>query len=165
MWLLLGMALAASVLGHAGVLRLFQSAGAVTTFVAIGGAVGVLLVGCSLFYDGLTPTASAVVLTYVFACELYVFLFTLVGNSVSFGLMAQLAQHPLQPADIAKFYRAQTMVERRFEQLERANLIVRDGAGFRLTVRAKRIIRAFSVLRSVFRRPHAGPLMDEPWGQ
>ena len=156
MWLLLSMAaFAASVLVHALVLRLFERAGAVTAFVVIGSAIGALLFGyCGLKYE-FAPTTITAVLTYAFVCELYIFLFTFVGNSVSFSLLARLEGCPLKPAEIAGFYRTETMVERRFEQLELANLIVREQAGWHLTTRGKRIVQVFAFLRSVFRRPHS----------
>jgi hypothetical protein len=157
MWLLLSMAaFAASVLIHAVALRLFERTGAVTAFVVIGGAIGALLFGyCGLRYE-FAPTTITAVLTYAFVCELYIFLFTFVGNSVSFALMAKLDGCPLKPAEIAGFYRTEAMVERRFEQLELAKLIVRGQAGWRLTARGKRIVQVFSFLRSAFCRPYPG---------
>ena len=97
---------------------------------------------------GLTPATLAATLTYAFACELYIFLFTLVGNSVSFGLLTKLARHPLKPADIAGFYRTEAMIARRFEQLERGDFITAGPAGFRLTTRGKRVVQIFSLLHA-----------------
>ena len=103
---------------------------------------------------GLTPPTLAATLTYAFACELYIFLFTLVGNSVSFGLLTKLASHPLKPDEIAGFYRAEAMIARRFEQLEGSDLITTSPAGFKLTARGKRVVRIFSLLHAVFGRPN-----------
>jgi hypothetical protein len=157
MWLnLSAVAFAVGVLVHAVTLRLAPRAGAVTAFVAIGGAVGAGLIGYCVLKYGLTPTTMATVLAYAFAGELYIFLFTLVGNSVSFGLMARLARRPLEPAEIADFYRTEAMIERRLDQLERANFIVVDQAGLRLTMRGQRIAKGASILRSIFRRAESG---------
>jgi hypothetical protein len=155
MWLILSaVAFMTSVVVHAVAMRLLERAGAVTAFVAIGAVIWVALIGyCAVVY-GLTPAVLAATLTYAFLCELYIFLFTLVGNSVSFGLLTKLARRPLKPADIARFYRAEAMIARRFEQLERGNLITAGPAGFGLTARGEGIVRVFSLLHAMFRRPN-----------
>jgi hypothetical protein len=155
MWLILSaMALMTSVLIHAIAMRFVASAGAVAVFVAIGGTIGIALTGYCVASYGLTPATPAAALTYSFLCELYIFLFTLVGNSVSFGLLTKLARHPLKRADIANFYRTEAMVGRRFEQLERGNLITAGSGGFRLTTRGERVVRIFSFVHALFRRPN-----------
>ena len=155
MWMMLSVAaFLTSVLIHAVAMRFVQRVGAVAAFVAIGGTVGTLLIAyCAISY-GLTSAALATTLAYAFACELYVFLFTLVGNSVSFGLLTRLAKHPLKPADIAGFYRTEAMIARRFEQLEQGNFITAGPAGFRLTKRGKGLVQIFSLLHAALRRPN-----------
>jgi len=155
MWMILSMAaFVTSVLIHVVAMRSVQHAGAVSAFVTIGGTVGILLIAyCATSY-GLTSAALATIVAYAFACELYVFLFTLVGNSVSFGLLTRLARHPLKPADIAGFYRTEAMIARRFEQLERGNLITAGPSGVRLTKRGERLVQIFSLLHAAFRRPN-----------
>jgi hypothetical protein len=155
MWLLASLAaFATSVLVHTVAMRFFERAGAVAAFVAIGGAVGAALIGYCAGRYGLTAATLAATLTYAFVCELYIFLFTLVGNSVSFGLLTRLARQPLKAADIAGFYRAEAMIGRRFEQLERGNLIAAGPGGFRLTRRGERLVKIFSRLHAMLRRPN-----------
>jgi hypothetical protein len=153
MWLILSAAaFVTSVLVHAMTVRLVRRAQPVSAFAIIGGAIGAVLIGlCALSY-GLTPPTLAATLTYAFACELYIFLFTLVGNSVSFGLLTKLASHPLKPDEIAGFYRAEAMIARRFEQLESSDLITTGPAGFELTTRGKRVVRISSLLQTVLGR-------------
>jgi hypothetical protein len=155
MWLILSaVAFITSVVVHAVAVRLIERAGAVAAFMAIGAVMGIALIGyCAVVY-GLTPAVLAATLTYAFLCELYIFLFTLVGNSVSFGLLTKLAGHPLKPAEIAGFYRTEAMIARRFEQLERGDLIAAGPAGFGLTARGERVVRIFSLLHAMFRRPN-----------
>jgi hypothetical protein len=155
MWLMLSAAaFVTSVLVHAAAVRLVPRPGAVPAFVAVGGVMGAALIGyCARSY-GLTPPTLAATLTYAFACELYIFLFTLVGNSVSFGLLTKLASHPLRPDEIAGFYRAEAMIARRFEQLEGSDFITTGPAGVKLTTRGKRVVRIFSLLHAVFGRPN-----------
>jgi hypothetical protein len=161
MWLCLSIVpFALSVLVHAAAMRLAERAGAVAAFVAIGGAVGAALAGYCVLRYGLAATTFAAILGYVFACELYIFLFTLVGNSVSFGLMARLVKRPLESAEIAEIYRPEAMIERRFDQLERANFIVADRAGLGLTTRGRRLARVSLLLRAVFRRTDTGRLTN-----
>src|SRR3977135_4536201 len=101
MWLILSAAaFVTSVLVHAMAVRLAARARPVPPVVVIGGAIGAALIGLCARSYGLTPPTLAATLTYAFACELYIFLFTLVGNSVSFGLLTQLARRPLTSTDI-----------------------------------------------------------------
>jgi hypothetical protein len=155
MWLMLSVAaFVTSILVHAVAVRLVPRAGAVPAFVAVGGAIGVALIGyCALSYGSAPPTLAAT-LVYAFACELYIFLFTLVGNSVSFGLLTKLASHPLRPDEIAAFYRAEAMITRRFEQLEGSDFITARANGVKLTARGKRVVWIFSLLHAVFGRPN-----------
>lgn len=155
MWLMLSVAaFVTSILVHAAAVRLLPRAGAVPAFVAVGGVIGVALISyCALSY-GLAPPTLAATLVYAFACELYIFLFTLVGNSVSFGLLTKLASHPLRPDQIAAFYRAEAMITRRFEQLEGSDFITTRANGVKLTARGKRVVRIFSLLHAVFGRPN-----------
>ena len=155
MWLMLSVAaFVTSILVHAAAVRLVPRAGAVPAFVAVGGAIGVALIGyCALSYGSAPPTLAAT-LVYAFACELYIFLFTLVGNSVSFGLLTKLASHPLRPDEIAAFYRAEAMITRRFEQLAANDFITTGADGVKLTARGKRAVRVFSLLHAVFGRPN-----------
>ena len=155
MWLMLSVAaFVTSILVHAVAVRLVPRAGAVPAFVAVGGAIGVALIGyCALSYGSAPPTLAAT-LVYAFACELYIFLFTLVGNSVSFGLLTKLASHPLRPDQIAAFYRAEAMITRRFEQLEGSDFITTRANGVKLTARGKRVVWIFSLLHAVFGRPN-----------
>jgi hypothetical protein len=155
MWLMLSVAaFVTSILVHAAAVRLLPRAGAVPAFVAVGGVIGVALISyCALSY-GLAPPTLAATLAYAFACELYIFLFTLVGNSVSFGLLTKLASHPLRPDQIAAFYRAEAMITRRFEQLESSDFITTRANGVKLTARGKRVVRIFSLLHAVFGRPN-----------
>ena len=155
MWLMLSVAaFVTSILVHAVAVRLVPRAGAVPAFVAVGGAIGVALIGyCALSYGSAPPTLAAT-LVYAFACELYIFLFTLVGNSVSFGLLTKLASHPLRPDEIAAFYRAEAMITRSFEQLEGSDFITTRANGVKLTARGKRVVWIFSLLHAVFGRPN-----------
>src|SRR6476469_9355208 len=144
MWLIFSAAaFVTSVFVHAMAVRVARRTRPVPAFAAIGGATGAVLIGLCARSYGLTPPTLAATLTYAFACELYIFLFTLVGNSVSFGLLTNLARHPLKPDAIAGFYRAEAMIERRFEQLEGSDLITTTPAGFKLTTRGKRVVRIF----------------------
>jgi hypothetical protein len=155
MWLISSVAaFMTSVLVHAIAMRFVARGGAVTIFVTIGGAIGaVLIIYCARSY-GWTAATFAATLTYAFACEFYIFLFTLVGNSVSFGLLTKLTSRPLQGAAIAGFYRAEAMTSRRFEQLERGGFIAGGPAGLRLTARGRRLVRWFSLLHAMFGRPN-----------
>jgi hypothetical protein len=155
MWLI--PSVAAFVIGvfvHSAIMRIAAHARPVPAFMAIGGAIWIMLIVYCVRRYGLTAPAIAAVLIYSFACELYIFLFTLVGNSVSFGLLARLADAPLKPDAIARFYRTEGMIARRFSQLESNDFIVGGPAGFTLTTRGKRVVHMFSLLHRVLGRPN-----------
>lgn len=89
-------------------------------------------------------------LIYAFACELYVFLFTLTLGSVSAQLLVLLAQSPRSPSALDASYSGRDMTERRIERMACNGLIVaRDGL-IELTGRGRRLVGAFASLRRFF---------------
>src|SRR5260370_31126419 len=72
----------------------------IVKFILVGCA-GALALGCQLILqDGATVGTLAALLTYAFACELYLFLFALVASSVSARLLLLLRQGGLSPSAI-----------------------------------------------------------------
>ncbi len=153
MWLISAGAFAASVFVHSVAAHQSRHGGTVLTFVAIGIPIGILFIACGFFLYGFTPAVLAGALLYALACELYLFLFTLVGNSVSVRLLAELQKRPLKADEILSIYQTERMVERRFDQLQQSNLLISDQGRFRLTPRGRKLVSIFGILRAVCRRP------------
>ena len=73
----------AAVALHAIWCRLSTRLSVVVKFVLVGGATGLVLIGHLIGIGGLSTGTLAGALVYALACELYIFLFTLILSSVS----------------------------------------------------------------------------------
>lgn len=98
----------------------------------------------------------APVLLYGLLGELYVFLFTLVANSVSMGIVMRLRYGAISETEIYEYYDPNAMVLRRLEHLQNAKLIHPALGGWTLSSRGRALILVFERLRSFFRRPLRG---------
>lgn len=151
MWIFSGLgafALAALLLALA--VRLPGFGRPVTLFVFIGGFIGLLFAWLGLRFYGLDPIVGSSLLVYAFACELYIFLFTLASSSVSVRVLAELAKKPLHPDSIAAYYQTDAMVERRLAQLRTSGLIKNGSGTVALTPRGRLLVWAFKRLRAIF---------------
>jgi hypothetical protein len=126
------------------------SGNVVAKFVGVGGILGLVLAGYELAVDGPGVEAWAALLVYVFACELYVFAFTMVSSSVSASLLLALRAGSLSEAEIDRRYSSAYMVESRLEKLRAGGFLGADAAGYALTPKAQRLIRGFGALRRFF---------------
>ena len=95
------------------------------------------------------PAALAGMTAYAFACELYIFTFTLVTSSVSVSLLlSRLA--PSQSVQRAPTLSPEAMVRRRLDNMAEAGLLrARDGRYF-LTPKSQRLVRLHRQLRRFF---------------
>jgi hypothetical protein len=131
-------------------LRLPLKGDAVTKFALTGGAIGVVL-GLLILVQAPTMMGLAALVLYAFACELYVFLFTLVGSSVSARILLTLREGPRTAAEIDAVYQTAGMVEGRIDRLKRVGLI--DPATGAITARGQLLARLFRQLKWFFRQP------------
>lgn len=159
MWYLLPVAYFLSALGaHAVTARLHASGNRVQQFLLIGFTGGVAMI----FHLGrlpATPMAAtlAAMVTYAFACELYIFLFTFVTSSVSVALLVagarqaepgQMRQTSLSPAE---------MVEQRLQMLAASGLLDRHEERYHLNGRSRAIVAIHRALRRFFRHDSGQP--------
>jgi hypothetical protein len=91
------------------------------------------------------------VVVYAFACELYVFLFTLVASSVSASLLMALAAGALTPQEIGALCDEAGMVQMRLERLVDGGLLRVAPAGYAPTRAARVMLAGFRMLRRFFR--------------
>jgi hypothetical protein len=149
-WLFTFIAFFVSVVAHCMWSHLASPGSAVKRYFLIGALVGILLI--VILVAGNAPAIGAV-LAYALLCELYVFIFTLAANSVSLNIaMRLLTEGPMRVNRIAEIYSPDDMLERRLEQLNTAKLITRVPGGWRVTANGARIVRAFNLLRALFRQ-------------
>ena len=91
MWLITAIAcLAVAIAGHVALRHLAPSFSSLAAFMLVGGAVGVTLISITALVWGVSVESWAAIVAYAFACELYVFLFSLISSSVSAALLHQL---------------------------------------------------------------------------
>jgi DNA-binding MarR family transcriptional regulator len=93
----------------------------------------------------------AAALMFAFLCELYIFTFTLVANSVAVSLLLTVRGGCTSAAALEQLYRPEAMVQRRLDQLERAALIRRTRGTLTVTEAGLRLIRTFTRVTALIR--------------
>ena len=151
MWLASALlALAAAVGGQFVLARLRPGGPFVVRFLAVGGVIGLVLAGQLMHRHGAGAEFWAGVLVYGFACELYLFLVTLVGSSASASLLRILRYGSATRAVIDGLSSGQAMVVSRLETLCVNGLLSRVSDGYALTRRGRCLLIPFRVLRLFF---------------
>ena len=125
----------------------------VTRFLAPGLPIAVALFG-GLAGSGRAPIeVSAALLCYALACELYIFLYTMVSSSVTVSLLLRLRHGPADWQQLDAGYSDANMVDGRLTKLMANGLIVSTAAGFLPTPRGEALVTSFDRLRRFFRHP------------
>jgi hypothetical protein len=140
-----------AVAAHAVMCRWPVTANSVEKFLAIGAVGGLLLGGHQLWWSGLAIDSWAAVLLYALACELYIFLFTLVLSSVSASILLALRTGSLTEPEIERATNSTHMVETRLDRLRATGLLGRGGAGAAVTDKGRLLLAGFRGLRRFFR--------------
>jgi hypothetical protein len=144
-------AFAAAVVLHAGLVRVVGSANKVVAFLATGGLVGLALGGYELAAGTHTTLEMlAALLIYALACELYIFVFTLVASSVSVAVVLALDREPLSEDALEHRYSGHAMVEARVGGLITAGCLERRDGLCVVTRRGRTLALIFERLRRVF---------------
>jgi hypothetical protein len=136
-------AFAGAVFAHAAIVRV-STRPAVVQFVVTGTVIGICWLGVVAVRYGWSPRLLASTLLFGFLCELYVFMFTLVANSVAVSLLLAVQAGRTSAEDIEHTYRPEAMVSRRLDQLERAGLIERMQGRLMLTTAGRRLVENFN---------------------
>lgn len=144
---------AAAVILHAICVRTTQAFSRIVLFMIVGSICGTGLLAFIFYSSGPSITLVASAVTYGFACELYIFLFTLVANSVSLGILVRLREKPLKAEQISALYDPEAMVQRRFEQLSASGLIDTDGKKYLATRKGEAVMQSMCKLRRFFGHP------------
>ena len=153
MWLASALfALVAAVIGQVVVARLQFGGSFVARFLLVGGGVGLVMAGSLVGAYGWGVEFWAGVFVYAFACELYVFLVTLVDSSISVSLLLLLRRGSSSRAEIERRSSSRVMVTSRLEKLCVNGLLRRAGSSYALTRRGLRLVVLFRALRVFFHR-------------
>jgi hypothetical protein len=155
MWILApAVALAIAIAAHSCLCRAELAINSVARFFVAGGIVGV---GLSLFLvteAGFSVETAAGIAAYAAACEIYVFLFTLVSGSISVSLATRLLNGPMSQAEIEASIGGRSMVELRIARMLATGLLVRRADGrFGKTARGALLLWGYRWLRRFFWRP------------
>ena len=154
MWLgLVGLYATAAIVVHARVTRTTLPGNSVVKFLATGACAGLALGLHLLAVYGLAVECWAGLIWYALVCELYIFLFTLTMSSISVGLLFRLRAGSISEQEIDRIYDPAAMVRLRTGRLLANGLLREEAGGYVPTPRAKRLVRLFTLLRSLF-RPH-----------
>lgn len=140
-----------AVAAHSFLGRLARAGTGVGRFLMVATPLGLALFVHAASRDGLGPTTVAALVVYAFACELYVFLFTLVASSVSASLLMALASGGLTRREISALCDEEGMVRMRLERLVRGGLLRAAPAGYAPTRAARVMLAGFRMLRRFFR--------------
>lgn len=131
-------------------------------FVVAGVLLGATLLWSVLWTNGLSTAAVAAIISYAFICELYLFLFTLVGSSISVRLLLKLRDGPLGPEAVDEINDCAGMVERRMEQLVAVGLLTRGPEDYQVSGSGRKLVAVFRVMQQFFRHAKAVPLEPQP---
>jgi hypothetical protein len=137
---------------HALACRLPLPGNTVMKFLGVGGVLGLALVTHQLLAHGPTIESLATLALYAFACELYVFLFTLVHSSISAALLLALRSGPIPAAEVERRYGSADMVDSRIAKLIQNGFLRPDvAAGYALTPKGHKMLAVFKALGRFFR--------------
>jgi len=151
-WLALSVGGFALALGaHAIACRFPLRADRVTRFLIVGIVAGAgltwILIGQ---YEMSALDIVAALLVYAFACELYIFLFTMTIGSISSNILVRLLRQEMRISDVALAYDSEQMVRQRIDRLIGIAFLERRQNGVALTAKGNRFVLVFRRLRRFF---------------
>jgi hypothetical protein len=154
MWLVYAvLCFALSVALHAVASRIRLDMNRVVSYALVASVAGLVLVWALIGHYGADVRAWAALFMYALAVELYVFLFTMVGSSITARILITLRTRDLTLEELNSVFSTTGMVEGRMVNLLDNGYIQPDGpAGYSLTPRGWLMVRAFRSLRNFFRR-------------
>jgi hypothetical protein len=148
------LALTIAMVAHAVLCRASMPLNSVTQFVITASLVSSCLLWWLFDRYGVTaPQTWAGATVYALCCEFYVFLFTFAMSSITANLLSNLSRRDMTDTDIEKIYESRHMVATRLDRLVAIGLVDEGPTGLRLTAAGARMVRAFRLLRSLFRHP------------
>ena len=140
-----------AVLGHVALSRMHFPRNIVLRFLLVGSTLGAGLVWWLYEKYGLAaPETWAGVLIYIFCCELYVFLFTLVISSISANVLINLSFRDMTDHDVSRLYDSRHMVAARLDRLVSVGLLDESPSGLKLTEKGRRLVQFFNGMRAFF---------------
>ena len=128
----------------------------VSRFVASGAPIGLGLMVYLLWRGYLPIEVIAALLCYALACELYIFVFTMISSSVSVSLLLRLRDGKADWHQLDAQYSDSAMVGARLTKLLANGLIRQTPQGYAVTPRGQALTATFDRLRRFFRLTEPG---------
>lgn len=141
----------ATIAGHGLLCRLPLGGNIVVKFILIGSVVSATLAVHEIMLYGIAIETFAALLSYMFICELYIFLFTLVGNSVSVSILLQLSKNSLNESELERVNSDKMMVNERLQKLINVNFLEVRNKKYCLTQQGLLLLKFFRSFKSFFR--------------
>ncbi len=124
---------------------------AVFEFLFSGSVCGLALL-TYFFFNGMRPPALfSAALLYAFICELYLFLFTFVRNSVAVSLLMLLCDAALTQEQMDLKLGPENMVERRLLGMTQAGFLENRDLSYHRTPKGRFLAACFKAMKSVFK--------------
>jgi len=154
MWLVLLVLCFALSLGlHAIATRLRPRTNRVVSYAVVALVAGLLLAWAVVARHGFGVQTWAALFVYALGAELYVFLFTMIGSSITARLLILLRRRAMTPVEIDAAFPTSGMVDDRMRNLARNGFIRAETAStYALAPRGWMLVRCFRPLRTFFRR-------------
>jgi hypothetical protein len=154
MWLLLGLVFFALSVGlHALVSRARSRSNRVVSYAVVAFAAGLGLAWVAFGRHGTDVQTWAALVLYALTAELYVFLFTMIGSSITARIVITLRTRDMTLNEINLVFPSSGMVDQRIDNLIRNGFIHAEGpSAYTLTPRGRLIVMGFRPVRSFFRR-------------
>jgi hypothetical protein len=146
-----------AIMAHALLARFDCRGNRVFQFLLTGSLAGVVLIAHVISAEWSSAQSAAVLAIYAFACELYLFLFTLVGTSISVQLLVELKKRRLTGEQLLEINNPRRMVETRLARLIATGYLQENDCQYRLSATGKRLVWLYSLLQRCF---FPGPQTD-----
>jgi hypothetical protein len=119
-------------------------------FLLIGFIVGAFLSIYMILISGFNFAYIVSILLYGFFCEFYIFLFTMVGSSVSASLLISLLKDNIKEIDIENISKTKKMLRSRIQVLVKTGLLIQKTDCYSLSTKGYFLNKIFLFLRHFF---------------
>ena len=138
---------------HAVYMRVWIGGNSVIRFVFVSGFLGLALLVLLVVKYGFNLQTFAALAAFLFLCELYIFVFTLVLSSISAKVLILLYTRRVSVSELEAMYDTSGMVERRLKRLIAVGFLGQKENKWQLTGKGRRLIRIFAMLQRFFGHP------------
>jgi len=147
----------AAIFGHAALRRAAPGIGSLAGFLLVGGVAGLVLALLLLREWSFAMETWAGLSAYAFGCELYIFLFSSIGTSLSAANLYRLRRGARSAEELEERLAGKAMVDGRLQRMVSSRVLDLSDAGYRLTPRGATLLRAYRAGRRFFRERSEPP--------